>query len=157
MGEIFEPGELFVYTSGDRWELGTVRSKARDDAYFCLYGTGDTAACTPARCMHKLANAGWTRIEGEIRELAAKNDEYMDINGRQGSMLLEMGRRVSALESLARDLWECSLHLSCRECAHYNAGNGCASNFPGRMKALGLFDGSPARGPEPQACEEGSR
>lgn len=59
----FKPGELFVYVNGERWELGQVKSKARDDAYFCWYSTGDTAACTPVSCMHKLANAGWSHVE----------------------------------------------------------------------------------------------
>jgi len=61
----FKPGELFVYTNGDRWELGQVKARARDDAYFCLYSTGDTAACTPVANMHKLANAGWSHVERE--------------------------------------------------------------------------------------------
>lgn len=59
----YREGELFVYTNGDRWELGQVKSKARDDAYFCWYSTGDTAACTPIANMHKLANAGWSHVE----------------------------------------------------------------------------------------------
>jgi hypothetical protein len=59
----FVPGELFVYTNGDRWELGQVKAKARDDAYYCWYSTGDTAACTPVDHMHKLANAGWSHVE----------------------------------------------------------------------------------------------
>jgi len=64
----FRPGELFVYTNGDRWELGQVKSKARDDAYYCWYSTGDTAACTPVANMHKLANAGWSHAEREDNE-----------------------------------------------------------------------------------------
>ena len=44
-------------------ELGQVKSKARDDAYFCWYSTGDTAACTPVANMHKLENAGWSHVE----------------------------------------------------------------------------------------------
>ena len=59
----FREGELFVYTNGDRWELGQVKSKARDDAYYCWYSTGDTTACTPVANMHKLANAGWSHVE----------------------------------------------------------------------------------------------
>lgn len=59
----YRPGELFVYTNGDSWELGQVKSKARDDAYYCWYSTGDTAACTPVSHMHKLANAGWSHVE----------------------------------------------------------------------------------------------
>jgi hypothetical protein len=59
----FESGELFVYVNGERWELGQVKSKARDGAYFCWYSTGDTAACTPVANMHKLENAGWSHVE----------------------------------------------------------------------------------------------
>ena len=62
----YEPGELFVYANGDRWELGQVkRVNNNGSGYFCWYSTGDTAANTPTRCMHKLANAGWSHIEQE--------------------------------------------------------------------------------------------
>ena len=68
--EAFVEGELFVYTNGDRWELGMVkRPNNAGNGYFCWYSTGDTAANTPTRCMHKLANAGWTRIEQRMDEL----------------------------------------------------------------------------------------
>ena len=64
MSETYEPGELFVYTNGDHWELGEVKSANNTGTgYFCWYSTGDTAANTPTRCMHKLANAGWSHIE----------------------------------------------------------------------------------------------
>lgn len=60
----YEPGELFVYMNGDHWELGQVkRENNTGDGYFCYYSLGDTAANTPLRCMHKLANAGWSHIE----------------------------------------------------------------------------------------------
>ena len=60
----YEPGELFVYTNGNRWELGMVkRPNGRGDGYFCLYSRGDTAANTPVAHMHKLENAGFTHIE----------------------------------------------------------------------------------------------
>ena len=61
-------GELFVYVNGDRWELGMVKRPNDDgDGYFCWYSTGDTAANTPTWCMHKLANHGFTKIEGILR------------------------------------------------------------------------------------------
>lgn len=63
MDETYEPGELFVYINGDRWELGVVKRPGSGNGYFCWYSRGDTAAFTPARCMHKLANAGYTHIE----------------------------------------------------------------------------------------------
>ena len=72
--EAFVRGELFVYVNGDRWELGMVkRPNNTGDGYFCWYSTGDTAANTPTRCMHKLANHGWTKVEGLLR--AATNEE----------------------------------------------------------------------------------
>ena len=59
-----------MYTNGDRWELGKVKRPNNDGSgYFCWYSTGDTAANTPVECMHKLANAGWSRIEGELGKM----------------------------------------------------------------------------------------
>lgn len=64
MSEHYSPGELFVYTNGDRWELGMVkRPNNTEDGYFCWYSRGDTAANTPMHYMHKLTNAGFTHIE----------------------------------------------------------------------------------------------
>ena len=64
MGIEYEPGELFVYTNGNRWELGMVkRPNGRGDGYFCWYSRGDTASNTPVAHMHKLENAGFTHIE----------------------------------------------------------------------------------------------
>ena len=61
-GEVFKPGELFVYTNGSHWELGQVKRVAVEgEAYFCWYSTGDTAARTPVENMHKLENAGYSR------------------------------------------------------------------------------------------------
>lgn len=83
----FREGELFVYTNGDRWELGQVKSRARDDAYYCWYSTGDTAACTPVANMHKLANAGWSHVEraGEDDCCEMEDDwEYLE-NGIPGA------------------------------------------------------------------------
>ena len=83
----FERGELFVYVNGDRWELGMVkRPNDTGDGYFCWYSTGDTAANTPTYCMRKLANHGWTRIEGLLR--AATN---LSVGG---------GGRMTATEEL---------------------------------------------------------
>ena len=76
MSETYEPGELFVYTNGDHWELGEVKSANNTGTgYFCWYSTGDTAANTPTSHMHKLANAGWSHIE-KLREIIKRlNDE----------------------------------------------------------------------------------
>jgi len=66
MTDTFKNGELFVYVNGDRWELGQVKRPNNDETgYFCWYSTGDTAANTPVECMHKLANAGWSHVEGD--------------------------------------------------------------------------------------------
>lgn len=66
----YQPGELFVYTNGDKWELGLVkRPNNTGDGYFCYYSTGDTAANTPTSRMHKLANHGWSKIEGRLDDL----------------------------------------------------------------------------------------
>ena len=63
-GEVFKPGELFVYTNGSHWELGQVKRVAVEgEAYFCWYSTGDTAARTPVENMHKLENAGYSHAE----------------------------------------------------------------------------------------------
>lgn len=37
MSETYEPGELFVYTNGDHWELGEVKSSSEIDRYVSLY------------------------------------------------------------------------------------------------------------------------
>ena len=58
----YYPGELFVYTNGDRWELGVVKRQRDERTYFCFYSTGDTAAATPVEHMHKLDNAGYPPI-----------------------------------------------------------------------------------------------
>lgn len=58
----FEPNELFIYVNGNadsgRFEIGKVKRKVVNrNAYYCWYHEGDTAACTPAECMHKLENS----------------------------------------------------------------------------------------------------
>lgn len=68
--EEFEPGELFVYVCGTRWELGTVKRKIDRDTYACWYTMGDTAAMTPVEAMYKLDNAGSTHIEGKLDTIA---------------------------------------------------------------------------------------
>lgn len=58
MSNEFEPGELFIYVNGDRYELGKVkRPNNTGGGYFCWYHLGETAANTPTSCMHKLQNA----------------------------------------------------------------------------------------------------
>lgn len=73
--ERFTEGELFVYVNGDRWELGMVkRPNNTGDGYFCWYSTGDTAANTPVDYMHKLANHGFTKMEGLLRAATSVSD-----------------------------------------------------------------------------------
>ena len=63
MSDTFKPGELFVYTNGDRWELGKVKRLREDGKYACWYSVGDTAAVTSPEHMHKLENAGYSHVE----------------------------------------------------------------------------------------------
>ena len=75
----YEPGELFVYVNGDRWELGQVKRENNDGTgYFCWYSTGDTCANTPTGCMHKLANAGWSHIEKRPEPVVWLDEAYDD-------------------------------------------------------------------------------
>jgi hypothetical protein len=53
---IYRPGEYFVYKNGDSYEIGKVFKPAGNDAYFCFYSSGETAAKTPVSVMHKLVN-----------------------------------------------------------------------------------------------------
>lgn len=82
MGIEYEPGELFVYTNGDRWELGMVKRPGNGDGYFCWYSRGDTAAFTPTSCMHKLSNAGFTHIE-QLLDDATPRFEHCPSCGRK--------------------------------------------------------------------------
>ena len=66
--EKFEVGEYIVYQNGDRFELGKIK-RVIDDGAFVYYSSGDTAAKTPFRCMHKLVNEyviGETSLGGSM-------------------------------------------------------------------------------------------
>ena len=52
----FEIGEVVLYQNGERFELGVVKS-IRENGYFVNYHTGDTAALTNERDLHKIANS----------------------------------------------------------------------------------------------------
>lgn len=66
----FERGELFVYTNGDRWELGIVKAPNNTGTgYFCWYHMGDTAANTPVEHMHKLENARFSHLEKARKDI----------------------------------------------------------------------------------------
>lgn len=54
----FNPGDLVVYSrdGGDHFEIGVVK-RIDSDGAFVWYHTGDTAAKTPWRCLHKVSNA----------------------------------------------------------------------------------------------------
>lgn len=52
----YEVGEAVLYQNGDKFELGIVKSLCGHDEYFIWYHTGDTAARTHARHLHKISN-----------------------------------------------------------------------------------------------------
>ena len=52
---IFKVGEYIVYSKGDSYEIGRIKS-LREDGAFVYYHEGDTASKTPYECMHKLTN-----------------------------------------------------------------------------------------------------
>lgn len=55
----YVPGEAVIYQNGDRYELGIVKTVCdggKSDEYFINYHTGDTAARTHARHLHKICN-----------------------------------------------------------------------------------------------------
>ena len=54
--EKFEIGEPVIYQNGDRFELGIVKTICDNNEYFINYHTGDTAARTHARHLHKISN-----------------------------------------------------------------------------------------------------
>ena len=53
---MYNVGEVVLYQNGDKFELGIVKSLCGHDEYFIWYHTGDTAARTHARYMHKISN-----------------------------------------------------------------------------------------------------
>lgn len=53
---IYNVGEAVLYQNGDKFELGIVKSLCGHDEYFVWYHTGDTAARTHARHLHKISN-----------------------------------------------------------------------------------------------------
>lgn len=69
--QCFAPGDLVVYSrdGGDHFELGVVK-RVVDDGAFVWHHTGDTAAKTPWRCLHKVDNAYAARsLIGKIKEV----------------------------------------------------------------------------------------
>lgn len=53
---VYAVGEPVIYQNGDRFELGIVKTVCENNEYFVNYHTGDTAARTHARHLHKIAN-----------------------------------------------------------------------------------------------------
>lgn len=51
----YKVGEYVIYTNGDRFEIGRIKSLTKTGAFVC-YHEGETAAKTPYDCMHKLIN-----------------------------------------------------------------------------------------------------
>ena len=52
----YSEGEAVLYQNGDNFELGIVKRVCGCDEYFINYHTGDTAARTHARHLHKIRN-----------------------------------------------------------------------------------------------------
>lgn len=52
----YQVGEAVLYQNGDRFELGIIKSVCGNNEYFVWYHTGDTAARTHARHLHKISN-----------------------------------------------------------------------------------------------------
>ena len=76
MSTKFHPGELFVYTNDEIWQLGVVKSQRDEHTYFCHYHTGDTASATPVTHMHKLYNAFYPPIRFAKTCLSDNGDTY---------------------------------------------------------------------------------
>lgn len=56
MNQKYKVGEAVIYQNGDVFELGIVKRDCGNDEYFINYHSGDTAARTHARNLHKIAN-----------------------------------------------------------------------------------------------------
>lgn len=52
----YKVGEPVIYQNGDVFELGIVKRDCGNDEYFINYHSGDTAARTHARNLHKITN-----------------------------------------------------------------------------------------------------
>lgn len=52
----FKVGDLIVYVNGDSYQIGKIK-RVLDNGCFVYYHSGETAAKTPFKCMHKLINA----------------------------------------------------------------------------------------------------
>lgn len=71
--EKYDVGEVVLYQNGDKFELGIVKIDCGNDEYFINYHTGDTAARTHARHLHKISNLYAFEIyrldtEGNVRK-----------------------------------------------------------------------------------------
>ena len=52
----FEVGEAIIYQNGDSYELGIIKKICDNGDCFVNYHTGDTAARTPKKYIHKIRN-----------------------------------------------------------------------------------------------------
>lgn len=52
----YKVGEPVIYQNGNVFELGIVKRDCGNDEYFINYHSGDTAARTHARNLHKITN-----------------------------------------------------------------------------------------------------
>lgn len=57
MNQTLNPGQMVIYTNGDRVEFGIIkRPNNTGTGYFVYYHTGDTAANTPTHCLSPIHN-----------------------------------------------------------------------------------------------------
>lgn len=73
-------GEYIICQSGDRFEVGRIKSFGENGAFVC-YHEGETAAKTPFDCMRKLTNAyviKSTTIGGEVFKSEAEKCQEED-------------------------------------------------------------------------------
>lgn len=75
--EKFKEGEAVIYQNGGRFEIGVVKSVIDHQDYFINFHTGDTAALTSARNLHKIANLYAFRID--------RRDTYGNVIAEKGS------------------------------------------------------------------------
>ena len=54
--EKFVKNEVVIYQNGDSFELGVIKTVKENNEYFVNYHTGETAALTHSRNLHKIKN-----------------------------------------------------------------------------------------------------
>lgn len=62
----YKVGDLVLYQNGDRFELGIIKKKRDEESFWVWYHTGDTAALTHIRNLHKIINEYAFNVERKI-------------------------------------------------------------------------------------------